>query len=197
MWKNRTDRSHPHAQTRKPADRGRSHPNKEPVGASRLKEGPVSADVPTVTIWGDKEPEGASVNADPSSVELGTRFTASANGVAIGVRFCKTPENEGTHDGNLWDANGKRLATATFENETARGWQTVYFDAPVAIAADERYVASYLAPEGHYLQTHPFWSGSSSEILSVPRGSSGVYAYGESSSFPTKTWNRNRNRNRP
>src|SRR5665648_1112686 len=37
MWKNRTDRSHPHAQTRKPADRGRSHPNKEPVGASRLR----------------------------------------------------------------------------------------------------------------------------------------------------------------
>jgi len=154
------------------------------------EESPARADVNTVTVWGDEKPEGASVDTDSSGVELGTRFTASADGVAIGVRFYKTPENDGTHVGNLWDANGKRLATATFENETARGWQTVYFDAPVAIAAGERYVASYLAPEGHYYQTHPFWSGSSSDVLSVPRGASGVYAYGESSSFPTKTWNR-------
>ncbi|HEY5516344.1 MAG TPA: DUF4082 domain-containing protein, partial [Pengzhenrongella sp.] len=69
------------------------------VVAFGLTKSPVRAETQTVTIWGDEKPEGASVDTDSSSVELGTRFTASADGVAIGVRFYKTPENDGTHVG--------------------------------------------------------------------------------------------------
>ncbi len=150
----------------------------------------TAAALETVTLWGDAKPSGASVDSDRSSVELGTQFTASASGTAVGVRFYKTRANSGVHVGNLWDANGKRLATATFTNETAQGWQTVYFDTPVTLVADARYVASYLAPRGRYLQTQNFWGSSSSSLLSVARGEAGVYAYGKSSSFPTKSWNR-------
>ena len=42
------------------------------------------------------------------------------------------------------------LGRATFTDETASGWQQVSFAAPVAIAADTVYVASYLAPQGRF-----------------------------------------------
>ena len=45
--------------------------------------------------------------------------------------------------GTLWDSTGQALASATFTNETASGWQQVNFAAPVAISANAVYVASY------------------------------------------------------
>ena len=33
----------------------------------------------------------------------------------------------------MWTAGGVLLANATFQNETATGWQTVTFSAPVAV----------------------------------------------------------------
>ena len=38
-------------------------------------------------------------------------------------------------------------------NETSSGWQAVTFDTPVPITASTTYVASYLAPNGHYSVT--------------------------------------------
>jgi hypothetical protein len=129
-----------------------------------------------VTVWGDAAPVNGSVDSDKDSVELGTPFTPAKDGVVLGVRFYKTPENTGTHVGNLWDASGKRLATVTFAGETSRGWQTAYFDQPVKLKAGSGYVASYLAPQGRYQQTQQFWEGSKTDLLSVPKGKSGVYS---------------------
>ena len=44
----------------------------------------------------------------------------------------------------LMDQDGVSLATATFTNETASGWQEVLFSTPVAITAGVTYVASYI-----------------------------------------------------
>ncbi|KQY42915.1 DUF4082 domain-containing protein [Cellulomonas sp. Root137] len=159
-------------------------------GATLTPAQAAAAIEPKVTVWGDSVPAGGTVDADQDSVELGTPFTPAKDGVVLGVRFYKTPENSGAHVGNLWDASGKRLASVTFSAETSRGWQTAYFDKPVQLKAGSGYVASYLAPKGRYLQTQQFWSGSQTDLLSVPRGSSGVYSYGKSSSFPKQTWNR-------
>ena len=41
---------------------------------------------------------------DSASVELGVRFTASADGSITGIRFYKGPENDGEHVAHLWDA---------------------------------------------------------------------------------------------
>ncbi|MEZ0447907.1 DUF4082 domain-containing protein [Cellulomonas sp. ICMP 17802] len=143
-----------------------------------------------VTVWGDAAPSTGAVDSDTDSVELGTPFTPTKDGIVLGVRFYKTAENTGTHVGNLWDGTGKRLASVTFTGETTKGWQTAYFDKPVNLKASSSYVASYLAPKGRYFQAQQFWSGSTTDLLAVPRGSSGVYSYGKSSAFPTKTWNR-------
>ena len=44
---------------------------------------------------------------------------------------------------SLWSSTGTLLATGTFSNETASGWQELDFSSPVAVTAGTTYVASY------------------------------------------------------
>src|SRR5215469_9054492 len=87
---------------------------------------------------------------DPASYELGMKFQSSISGWVAGVRFYKGSGNAGTHTGSLWSATGTLLATGTFTNETASGWQTMQFANPIAISANTTYVVSYTDPDGHY-----------------------------------------------
>jgi hypothetical protein len=144
---------------------------------------------PKQTIWSIAAPAGAKVDADAGSVELGTPFKAAVAGTVTGVRFWKTAENAGPHVGNLWSATGARLATVTFKNETASGWQTAAFPTPVGIAAGQQYVISYHAPKGRYVATSKFTGKSVSPYLSVVSGHSGAYVYGSTSAFPSQEWN--------
>ena len=79
---------------------------------------------------------------DPNAVDLGVKFQASTSGTIVGIRFYKGPQNTGTHTGDLWSSSGTLLATATFTNETASGWQQVNFATPVNITAGTTYIAS-------------------------------------------------------
>ncbi|MBV8578886.1 MAG: DUF4082 domain-containing protein [Acetobacteraceae bacterium] len=67
--------------------------------------------------------------SDASPVELGVKFTSSQPGIITGIRFYKGLQDTGTHTGELWDSSGHQLATATFTNESASGWQQVDFTA--------------------------------------------------------------------
>ncbi len=75
---------------------------------------------------------------------------SDVSGYITGIRFYKGPGNTGTHIGNLWTSTGTLLATVTFTDETASGWQEADFSTPVAITAGTTYVASYYAPAGDY-----------------------------------------------
>ncbi len=86
---------------------------------------------------------------DTFAVELGMKFTAAFNGTITGIRFYKAAANTGTHSGSLWTTGGTKLASATFTNETASGWQTVEFAGPVSVTAGTTYVASYFTQAGH------------------------------------------------
>lgn len=128
---------------------------------------PVSAALLGVTcpcsLFGDAIPATPDTN-DGSGVELGVGFMSSVNGWVTGIRFYKGVGNTGTHTGTLWSTTGTQLATGTFVGETATGWQTMAFDAPVPISANTRYVASYFAPKGHYASAGgatpgSFWYG--------------------------------------
>ena len=59
------------------------------------------------------------------------KFTSASFGQITGIRFYKDAQNTGTHIGDLWSSNGTLLASATFTNETASGWQQVNFTTPV------------------------------------------------------------------
>ena len=87
---------------------------------------------------------------DPNSAELGMRFESTVPGWVDGVRFYKGSGNGGTHTGSLWTNSGTLLATGTFTNETASGWQTLTFSSPVQISANTPYIVSYYDPQGHY-----------------------------------------------
>ncbi len=153
------------------------------VLGSRL---PAQAATGDETIFGTTVPAVVS-DADTDAVELGVTFTPRVSGSVIGVRFYKGAANTGVHTGSLWNAAGTRLATATFANETASGWQVVNFAAPVAVAAGQRYVASYYAPKARYAAaTRAFTTAYTSGDLTVPVNG-GVYRYG-TSGFPSSTY---------
>ena len=87
-------------------------------------------------MWGSGVTPATADSGDASAVELGVKFTSDTFGTISGVRFYKSAANTGTHIGSLWTANGTLLASATFTNETASGWQQVNFSQPVPITAE-------------------------------------------------------------
>jgi hypothetical protein len=137
------------------------------------------------------------VASDPDSVivNLGVKFRTDQNGFITAIRFYKGSGNTGTHVGALWRADGTLLATATFVNETATGWQQANFASPVPVTANTVYVASYRAPNGHYAADNGFFAnaGVDSGPLHLLRdgvsGGNGVYVYGGSAVlFPASTF---------
>ncbi len=82
--------------------------------------------------------------------EVGTEFYADKNGWVTGVRFYKLlgESVNPAHIGRLWNGNttgavGPPLGTATFQSETAEGWQEAELSSPVYILAGQTYVVSY------------------------------------------------------
>jgi len=144
------------------------------------------------SIWSGGTTPGTQAFPDSNAVELGVRFRSDVNGSIIGVRFYKGSGNTGTHIGNLWTNTGTLLASATFTNETASGWQQVNFAAPVGIMANTTYVASYFAPAGHYAVDRPYFANSvdSPPLHAAADGvgsPNGIYVYSPTSVFPTQT----------
>src|SRR5262249_29943251 len=98
------------------------------------------------------------------------------------------PLNTGTHVADLWSSSGALLATATFTNETASGWQQVSFSQPVAVTAGTTYVASYHTSVGEYaVNRNYFASAYVSGPLQVP-ATGGAYAYGPGGSSPRNSY---------
>ncbi len=124
---------------------------------------------------------------DGANVTLGTKFTSSKSGVVMGIRFYKSAANTGVHTGTLYSADGSALATGTFVNETASGWQTLMFDSAVSISADTEYVAAYHAPNGHYAaDEYGLATRYRAGTLTASGGLNGVYADGNA--FPAETY---------
>ena len=109
------------------------------------------------TLLGDVVPDTTAAD-DGAPLELGMAFTPSRNGTVKAIRFFKGVGNNGTHTGSIWSAAGSRLATVTFANETATGWQTATLAQPLEVTAGTTYVVSYFAPQGHYSVTSGFFS---------------------------------------
>ena len=138
------------------------------------------------TIWGNRVPEQPSV-AETGAFQLGIKFQPQSDGYVTGIRFYKGAGNTGTHTGSLWTAAGARLATGTFQTETATGWQTMTFGSRVTVEAGTTYVASYLAPNGGFAGDSYFFAyhGHQQPPLVVPRDGNGVFGYGNE--FPDRT----------
>jgi hypothetical protein len=125
------------------------------------------------------------------SEELGLTFLPDVPGYITGVRFYKSSTNLGQHIGYLWTDTGTLLASVTFTNETASGWQQANFATPVPINANTPYVVSYWSPEGHYADDAGYFatSGITNQMLYAPPngqyGPNGSYA--TSKTFPASS----------
>jgi hypothetical protein len=148
--------------------------------------------VPTYSLFSNITPTNVTTN-DASAVELGVKFQVTSSGKAVGVRFYKGPNNVGTHVGNLWTSNGALLASVTFANETAGGWQEAIFSSPVTLNQGATYVVSYHTNGFYSADGNYFASAVTNGPLTAPSSSSsggnGVYAYGSGSAFPNVAYN--------
>ena len=132
---------------------------------------------------------------DGSPLEVGVKFTSSVAGQITALKFYRSASDTGSDLLDLWTSTGTKLASATFTNTAASGWQTVTLATPVAIAANTTYVASYHTT-GAYVATDNFFTTAvTSGVLTAPStataGGNGVYAYGGTSTtgiFPTNTF---------
>lgn len=146
------------------------------------------------TIWSASMTPSLVDAGSDSSVELGVKFKSDVAGKITGIRFFKSSANTGTHVGNLWTSTGARLATATFNNETASGWQQVNFTTPIAIKANTIYVVSYHTNVGHYSFDSGYFTGKGMDnpplhaLASGVSGLNGVYRYGTRSYFPNQSY---------
>jgi hypothetical protein len=121
---------------------------------------------------------------DSDAVEVGMKVVPAVSGKVHGIRFYKGPGNTGTHKGTLWSPGGIEIATVTFENETASGWQTALFTTPVDVLAGYQYTVSYHAPAGHYAVTGGGLADSRTvSDLTVP-ANGGAYRYGTGGVMP-------------
>lgn len=142
----------------------------------------ASSSVPTTTAANDA-----------TELEAGMKFQSSQAGYITGVRFYKGTGNTGTHTGSLWTTGGTLLASGTFTNETATGWQSMTFARSVAIAANTTYVVSYHAPNGHYSADNNYFTNSASVLqpMTGMQGTAtdpnGVFSTGPSS-FPNNSY---------
>jgi hypothetical protein len=125
---------------------------------------------------------------DMNSVELGVKFSASTSGSVTGIRFWKDLINTGTHTAHLWSSAGQLLASATFANETASGWQEVLFAQPIQITAGTTYVASYHNNQSYSHALGYFANPLTVGVLTAPVNA-GVYAYSTNVVFPSNVYN--------
>ncbi|MGX7678021.1 DUF4082 domain-containing protein [Jatrophihabitans sp. DSM 45814] len=140
-------------------------------------------------LFASNDTPAAADSGDASALSVGTQIVPATSGYITGVRFYKAGSNVGSHTGSLWNSSGTRLATVTFTNETASGWQQANFSQPVAVTGGATYVVSYYAPNGHYSASpHYFDSTYTTAQLSVPGPGNGVYRYG-GDAFPADSYN--------
>ena len=115
------------------------------------------------------------------------KFQTSVAGTVSGIRFYKSSQDTGIHTGELWSSTGTLLATATFTNETASGWQSVTFSSPVTLTPDATYIASYHTNVGHYSVTANYFTANvDSGPLTAPAGGNGVYHLRQQQRVPDK-----------
>jgi hypothetical protein len=77
-----------------------------------------------------------------TNYELGVRLFSDVAGQITALRFWKVAGETGPHIGRVWTAGGQLLATVTFANETASGWQEQRLPASLSIAPNTAYVVS-------------------------------------------------------
>ena len=101
---------------------------------------------PQQTLLTTQVPDAVNATDHGALYELGVRFHSDVVGQITALRYWKGSAENTPHVGHLWDAGGQSLATVTFANETASGWQQQALTTPVTIQANTDYLVSVATP---------------------------------------------------
>jgi len=127
---------------------------------------PFAAINTTSTIWPDN------ITISPPSTDvpiiLGLKFSSNSEGTISKIRFYQPHTSSGvTYTGRLWDSSSNPLATATYVSDGNTGWKEIIFSSPVAIEANEIYMASYFVPSNSYASSPALLSSSTNSYLTA------------------------------
>jgi hypothetical protein len=155
----------------------------------------TSVALPGTSLWPNNPTPGYPLTNDGQPLEVGMKFRVSANGVIRSIRFYKGSNNDAsTYTLKLYqNSNRSLLASVTFSNRTATGWQTVPLPTPISVTAGTTYVVSYYSPSGNYANNENYFTtartnGGITGLANGTDGSNGVYRYGSGGGFPTNTY---------
>ena len=124
----------------------------------------------------------------PFTYELGTKVSVTETAKLIALRFWKEPGETGTHVGHVWTSTGQLLASATYQNESASGWQRQPLATPLTLTPGQTYVVSvglntvYAKTTNGLAQTI-----SSGPLRTVGDGANGVFNE-TAGQFPSGSW---------
>ena len=105
------------------------------------------------SIFTNQRPTGLTENDQKGGIEVGVKFQSTVAGYADGIKFYKATGDSGTLSAQLYSRTGTLLASKAFTNETDSGWQTLFFDAAIPIAANTTYIAACYNSLGNYILT--------------------------------------------
>lgn len=149
-----------------------------------------------ITLWDSSATPTVLQDSDTSAVTLGVKFRSNTNGYIKAIRFYKGNNNTANYTVNLWNNDTQvSIGSASINNVSATGWQTVNFTTPVAITANTVYVASYFTSIGRYSVNQNYFASTGVNrppLLALQNGVSGgngVYRYGSTVGFPNSTYN--------
>jgi hypothetical protein len=143
---------------------------------------PTQKTVASRTIWGSAKP--AHTAKVKTATVLGTRFTASTDGVVTAIRYYKSKKNTGTHIGYLWTASGRLLTSVKVTSSKRVGWVEAKLAKAQQINAGSVYVVGYKAPKGHYSYTRSVFAKGKIRSNDALKAVAGVTS---KSGFPRKT----------
>ena len=130
----------------------------------------------------------AATYAATNDFELGIRLPPTSPGHITALKFWKVQGETGTHVGRVWNDAGRLLASVTFTNETASGWQQQALPTPLAVAPYTQYMVTVNSTNNLYAAAV---SALTTELirdnLHAPSGSNGLYGF-TFGSMPTATY---------
>ena len=120
--------------------------------------------------------------------ELGMEFRTAKAGQIQAIRYYKAPSETGTHVGKIWSTSGQLLASATFTNETASGWQQQTLATPLTIQGNTTYIVS-VNTNSYYVATNNGLATTltNGDLSAIADGSNGVYNT-TPGNFPTQSF---------
>ncbi|MBR8835677.1 MAG: DUF4082 domain-containing protein, partial [Stigonema ocellatum SAG 48.90 = DSM 106950] len=102
----------------------------------------AQAQTTSQTIFTNQTPSNPN-GTDGVAYELGLKFQSAKAGQITAIRYWKAAsETSGSHVGKIWSSTGSVLASVSFANETASGWQQQALATPLNIVANTTYVVS-------------------------------------------------------